>query len=105
MSCISANAKLVRETTNVDASLQRELLEMKADLLRESIEVEALMEREKVSGSASVLRDPLEARAFLTKEKIDIEAAITCMIAEDNSLWASDGVLYDSVSEPLFVTE
>ena len=83
MSCLSANAKLVRDTIEADSSLQNE----------------------EVYTEAKLIMEPLEADAFLKREKIDVEASIVCTIGIDNSLWASDGVLYDGNSQPLFTTE
>ena len=83
MSCLSANAKLVTDKVDVGASLQEN----------------------DASAQAVLIKDDLEARAEIKRDKIDIDVAIICAIGKDNSLWASDGVLYDKNSDPLFVTE
>lgn len=44
-------------------------------------------------------------RAELIREEIEIRAEIDCLEMKTNVLCASDGVLYSSDPEPLFVTE
>ena len=83
MSCLSANAKLVRDEIQVDSSIKEE-----------EIAVQGKLEHEELEASAKIERD-----------KIDIDVSFICSIGKDNSLWASDGVLYDGNSDPLFVTE
>ena len=83
MGCLSASAELVREKKDVDSSL-----------LKEDVYAEAILDRE-----------PLKADASLQRDKINIEASMICTIGKDNSLWASDGVLYDGNSQPIFSTE
>lgn len=105
MSCINAKARLIKEGVTTDASLVHEDYSVSAILNGGEITAGAEIVRDEVALEASLERDDLRASARIQTEKIDIDIAITCSIGKDNSLWASDGVLYDSVSEPLFVTE
>lgn len=83
MGCLSANAKLIRETISADSSLMKDDVDI----------------------STEIERDPLIADASIKRDDVDIDVSIVCTIGEDNSLWASDGVLYDGNSQPIFVTE
>lgn len=83
MGCLSANAKLIRETISADSSLMKDDVDI----------------------STEIERDPLIADASIKRDEIDIDVSIVCTIGEDNSLWASDGVLYNGNSQPLFTTE
>jgi hypothetical protein len=47
----------------------------------------------------------LKATAELIRRTITATMSLICGKEKDNSLRASDGVLYDSNSEPIFVTE
>jgi hypothetical protein len=47
----------------------------------------------------------LSFTAELIREEIEIRAEIDCSELETNVLCASDGVLYSSDPEPLFVTK
>ena len=105
MGCLSANAQLIRDTADVGASIDRDDISVSAVVESERIEVGAELKRDKVSTSAEVSREPLKAKAGIHREKIDISASTVCTLGGDNSLWASDGVLYDGNSQPIFTTE
>lgn len=47
----------------------------------------------------------LTATAEVIRRTIAAAMSLICGRGKDNTLRASDGVLYDSESEPLFVTE
>lgn len=55
--------------------------------------------------SAVLVREDIDILAGLIREEIEIRAEIDCSDLETNVLCASDGVLYSSEPEPLFVTE
>ncbi len=83
MSCLSANAKLIRDNIQTGASVQDEQVILDASIEREELKIDVVLRRDKIS----------------------IGAGVICSIGKDNSLWASDGALYDGCSDPLFVTE
>ena len=58
-----------------------------------------------LSMQATLLADVMEITAELIREEIEIRAEIDCSDIKTNVLCASDGVLYSSDPEPLFVTE
>ena len=45
------------------------------------------------------------ASAELIREELKATATIVCVLGKNTLLLASDGVLYDSDQEPIFITE
>ena len=105
MSCLSANAKLVSDKVDIGASLERGDVSVDAVVIGDDLEASARLIQEEKDLSAELRREDLHAIAEVKRDKIEIGLAIICSIGKDNSLWASDGVLYDGYSDPLFVTE
>ena len=58
-----------------------------------------------ITATATLQQDVINSEATLIREKVDVSAGVVCTIEDNNVLWASDGVLYDSVPEPIFITE
>lgn len=47
----------------------------------------------------------LSAEAEIIRTEINASMSFTCSVGDDDSLRASDGVLYDCGPEPIYVTE
>lgn len=45
------------------------------------------------------------ASAELVRDKVEATATIVCVLGKNTLLLASDGVLYDSDQQPIFITE
>lgn len=58
-----------------------------------------------VTATAILQQDVISSGAALIRDEISASAGVVCTIGDNNVLWASDGVLYDSVPEPIFITE
>lgn len=59
---------------------------------------------EELEASGCLCREELEAFGCLCREGLEISGECVCW-QETNALFASDGALYTSECEPLFVTE
>lgn len=105
MSCLSAEAKIARDLTDIGASIDREDVSASAIVERDNVEIKAEFDRELVSVGADLEKEELSVEVNLKRESISVGASVVCSIGIDNSLWASDGVLYDGNSQPIFVTE
>lgn len=58
-----------------------------------------------VTATAILQQDVISSGAALIRDEISVSAGVVCTIGDNNVLWASDGVLYDSTPEPIFTTE